>query len=508
MATPVTDFYRGKTILITGATGFIGKVLMEKLLYSCPDLKKIYIIMREKRGKAINTRIHDMWELPMFQRLRKERPEAKTKVFALDGDLVKENLGLNDSDLIKIQKEVNVIFHCAATLKLEANLKDAIQMNTCGTWSLIEIARKIKQLDVFVHLSTAFCYADFDVLDEKVHNDVEDPHEIMHLVKWMKDDALNAVQPQLLKFHPNTYTYSKRLAECLIRDEYQKLPVGIARPSIVIPAWSEPVEGWVDSLNGPMGVMLAAGKGVIRTMNCDGDCEAEIIPVDFTANSLIVFGSSVGNLSKNSPEIPVCNLTCGDIKHTTWGDVLNLSKSMVTKYPLDYPLWYPGGNIRTNKFIHNICLVLFHLIPAYFIDFLLLVFRQKRFMVRLQNRITFGLKLLEFFTTRSWNFKNDVYKELLHNLSPEEKSKFQMDFLIVEEEEYIKRCILGGKQYCLKESLDDLPTARRVNFCMYLLDRLVTILFYGYIFWMIYSYSEPLRNSWTRLPILDSVDSP
>lgn len=68
--------------------------------------------------------------------------------------------------------------------------------------------------------------------------------------------------------------------------------------SIVIPAWSEPIEGWVDSLNGPMGVMLAAGKGVIRTMNCDGDCEAEIIPVDFTANSLIVFGSEVGNLSK------------------------------------------------------------------------------------------------------------------------------------------------------------------------------------------------------------------
>ncbi|XP_077295802.1 putative fatty acyl-CoA reductase CG5065 [Arctopsyche grandis] len=507
MATPVTDFYRGKTILITGATGFVGKVLIEKLLYSCSDLKKIYIITRAKKGKTINTRIHEMWELPMFQRLRKEKPEAMAKIFALDGDLMNENFGLKESDLNEVQKEVNVIFHCAATVKFNADLKEAIQTNTCGTWILIQIAKTMKQLDVFVYFSTAFCYVDLDVLDHKVHSANEDPHDVMHMIKWMKDDALKAVTPQLLGKHPNTYTYSKRLSECLIRDEYQKLPVGIARPSIVLPAWSEPVEGWVDSFSGPIGVLLAAGKGFIRTMNCDGDCKIEFIPVDLSVNSLIVFGSEVGNLSKNSPEIPVCNITCGDTKDMTNRDVVNLSKSTVAKYPLDYPLWYPGGNIHKNKFIHKICLVLFQLIPAYFVDFLLLVFQQKRFMVRLQNRITIGLELQGFFTIRSWNFKNDVYKELFHNLSPEEKSKFQMDCSVVEEEEYIKRCILGGKQYCLKESLADLPKARRVNFCMYLLDRLVTILFYGYILWMIYSYSEPLRNSWTRLPIMDSVDS-
>lgn len=56
----------------------------------------------------------------------------------------------------------------------------------------------------------------------------------------------------------------------------------------VTPAYAEPVPGWVDSLNGPIGVMIAAGKGVLRSILCDGNLKAEIIPVDFTIAGLIL----------------------------------------------------------------------------------------------------------------------------------------------------------------------------------------------------------------------------
>lgn len=52
----VSEFYKGADILITGATGFIGLVLIEKLLRSCPDLNKIYAIVRPKRGKSVQER--------------------------------------------------------------------------------------------------------------------------------------------------------------------------------------------------------------------------------------------------------------------------------------------------------------------------------------------------------------------------------------------------------------------------------------------------------------------
>lgn len=47
-------------------------------------------------------------------------------------------------------------------------------------------------------------------------------------------------------------------------------------------------------------------------------------------------------------------------------------------YPFEAGLWYPGGDITTNKLVHQINVALFHWGPAYLIDFLMLCFGQKR----------------------------------------------------------------------------------------------------------------------------------
>lgn len=59
----VLDFYKGRNILITGGTGFMGKVLIEKLLYSVPDIGNLYVLMRPKRGKSVTQRLEDMQRL-------------------------------------------------------------------------------------------------------------------------------------------------------------------------------------------------------------------------------------------------------------------------------------------------------------------------------------------------------------------------------------------------------------------------------------------------------------
>lgn len=56
----------------------------------------------------------------------------------------------------------------------------------------------------------------------------------------------------------------------------------------VIPTIKEPIPGWVDSLNGPVGVLAAAGKGVIRSMLVEAQNHAEIIPVDVACNGMII----------------------------------------------------------------------------------------------------------------------------------------------------------------------------------------------------------------------------
>lgn len=62
-------FYVGKTIFITGASGFLGKVLIEKLLYSCSDLKEIIILMRAKQGESGQQRVDEFSKLPVSSQL-------------------------------------------------------------------------------------------------------------------------------------------------------------------------------------------------------------------------------------------------------------------------------------------------------------------------------------------------------------------------------------------------------------------------------------------------------
>lgn len=56
----IPEYYAGKSVLITGATGFMGKVLVEKLLRSCPDVKALYILVRPKAGQSMKQRVSDM----------------------------------------------------------------------------------------------------------------------------------------------------------------------------------------------------------------------------------------------------------------------------------------------------------------------------------------------------------------------------------------------------------------------------------------------------------------
>lgn len=109
---------------------------------------------------------------------------------------------------------------------------------------------------------------------------------------------------------------------------------------------------------------------------------------------------------------------------------------------------------------HYTTLLICQWIPALLIDFLMLIFFQPRFMIRVQKKIYVGLGVLQFFTTRQWNFKSDNFKRIYQLLSPREKKIFNMNTEEVDEMEYLKDVILGGRQYCLKEPLSTLPKAR------------------------------------------------
>lgn len=100
--------------------------------------------------------------------------------------------------------------------------------------------------------------------------------------------------------------------------------------------------------------------------------------MDIAINGLIGIPYKESQVAEKSKDVPVYNLTCSDNKKMTWGEVINNGKRIAYEYPYEAGVWYPDGTITTNKLEHLFKVVFFHWLPAYLIDFLMLIFGQKR----------------------------------------------------------------------------------------------------------------------------------
>lgn len=77
-------------------------------------------------------------------------------------------------------------------------------------------------------------------------------------------------------------------------------------------------------------------------------------------------------------EIPVYNMTNDSVVPMTWAEVLNKGRKVVHENPFEMQIWYPDGDMRSSKIMHQLCCIFMHWLPAYIIDFLMLIFMQKR----------------------------------------------------------------------------------------------------------------------------------
>ena len=117
-------FYSGKNILITGSTGFVGKVLLEKILRSLPETGQIYLLVRKKKGMTAEQRLEKIFESYIFSAVKKSFPDnaafikyTKDKIVLINGNLVKKDLDISTDDRQLITENVNIIINSAASVK-------------------------------------------------------------------------------------------------------------------------------------------------------------------------------------------------------------------------------------------------------------------------------------------------------------------------------------------------------------------------------------------------------
>ncbi|KAI4386114.1 hypothetical protein MLD38_004075 [Melastoma candidum] len=101
----VVQFLEGKTILVTGATGFLAKLLLENVLRVQPNLKKLFLLLRAADGKAASHSFHNEVIAKDLFRVLKEKNGSSfsslisEKVTLIPGDIVQQDLGVDDPNL-------------------------------------------------------------------------------------------------------------------------------------------------------------------------------------------------------------------------------------------------------------------------------------------------------------------------------------------------------------------------------------------------------------------------
>ncbi|XP_054055817.1 fatty acyl-CoA reductase 1 isoform X2 [Rissa tridactyla] len=492
----IPEYYEGKNVLLTGATGFMGKVLLEKLLRSCPNVKAVYVLVRHKVGQTPEARIEEITSGKLFDKLRDEQPDFKAKIIVITSDLTKPELDLSEPIKEELIECTNIIFHCAATVRFNETLRDAVQLNVIATQQLLFLAQRMKNLEVFVHVSTAFAYCNRKQIEEIVYPPPVDPKKLIDSLEWMDDGLVNDITPKLIGDRPNTYIYTKALAEYVVQQEGAKLNTAIIRPSIVGASWKDPFPGWIDNFNGPSGLFIAAGKGILRTMRASNNAVADLVPVDVVVNATLAAAWYSGVNRYNRPrKIMVYNCTTGGTNPFHWGEVgyhINLSYKI---NPLECAVGDPNFILQNNPLL-RLYRIAVSRTTAFFHDLLLRLTGRKPWMMKTITRLHKAMTLLEYFTSNSWIWNTENMTMLMNQLHPEDKKTFNFDVRQLHWAEYMEDYCMGTKKYVLNEEMSGVPAARKH------LNKLRNIR-YGFntvlviLIWRIFiARSQMARNIW------------
>ena len=333
----IRDRLSGKRVLITGVTGFLGAALFERVLADLPDTT-ILLLVRGRYGSLPQARVEEVTGRNAFagwrERLGAEGAKAALeRVAVLEGDVAEA--------VPELPGDIDVVFHCAASVSFDPPIDQAFQTNLLGVERLYEAVRASGARPHLVHVSTAYVAG----LTKGIVAEAPLPHR----VDWRGEagaalSARRAVEdasrkPEMLdgftakarRDHgragpeavakaaeerrqawvsrrlveygraraqalgwPDVYTLTKALGERAAEElaAGAGLPLSIVRPSIVESALAHPFPGWIEGFKMAEPIILAYGRGSLPEFPGIPEGIIDIIPVDLVANAMLAISTT------------------------------------------------------------------------------------------------------------------------------------------------------------------------------------------------------------------------
>ncbi|XP_009104015.1 fatty acyl-CoA reductase 6, chloroplastic isoform X1 [Brassica rapa] len=351
----IIRFLKGKTYLITGATGFLGKVLIEKLLRASPDIGKIFILIKSKDQESANKRLYDeIITSDLFNHLKQMHGRSyeefmKSKLIPIIGDIGEDNLGIGSEIAANISGEIDVVISCAGRTTFDDRYDLALNVNAFGPGRLLSFAKDCKKLKLFLHISTAYVTGKKEgtvletplCIGKNITSDLNIEHELklaseavrkLHgsgEIKKLKELGIQRAQHYGWE---NTYTFTKAMGETLIQTMREDVPIVIIRPSIIESSYKEPFPGWLQGIRMTDPMILAYGKGQISGFWGDSQSFLDIIPVDMVVNATI---AAMAKHGCGNSDLKVYNVTSSSHAHPLRaGEYMDLCYQHLCDFPL------------------------------------------------------------------------------------------------------------------------------------------------------------------------------
>ncbi len=326
----------GKRVFLTGATGFLGKVFLAKLLRAVPDVGRVLVLIRRSNsgGGAAERLESEIVRSPGLAPL--DPPLPFERVEAIEGDTGEPFLGLSEAAFAAIARRIDVVVHCAGLVDFSPPLDDALSVNVDGARNAITLAAAARA--PLLHPSTCFVSGNrdgriaetlalgdlpdrgrtgFDGFDgereaeiaraevERARAEVDDPSLLareMALHGGSPASARKAAEAHVRtrlrdagkerarRFgFPNSYTYSKGVAEQIVVAALARgeIPAAtIVRPAILESADAFPCPGWNQGANTTAPILYMVHLGHRMWPTREGNI-LDVLPIDMAAGAML-----------------------------------------------------------------------------------------------------------------------------------------------------------------------------------------------------------------------------
>jgi alcohol-forming fatty acyl-CoA reductase len=338
----------GRRIAITGATGFLGTALTERVLRCLPETEVVVIVRPGRRGPRERVE-RDLLRNNCFDRLRRElgerfADEASRRVIPLAGDVALDGLGLDDGGR-ELLSSCSTVVHSAATVNFDSPLDAAVEVNLLGPSRLAAVLQETAAeaatgpLPHLIAVSTAYVAgmrrgrapeallsetpfaAKVNWRDEveaarRARSDAQaasrDPRQLARLraaarselgaagvpllaerteklrTDWAEDHMvqLGKARAQALGW-PDVYAYSKALGEWALLEARGNLPLTLVRPSIIEAALSQPYPGWIRGFRMADPIIISYARGLLKEFPGIPEGVIDVIPVDLVVAAIL-----------------------------------------------------------------------------------------------------------------------------------------------------------------------------------------------------------------------------